>query len=210
VAVGLEGALSASTSRWWKVGGRVLLASGIALWSFLPMWNAIHIRQTNVDLIAAKLEKAAESADMIVVVPWYLGVTFERYYKGAAPWTTLPPIEDHRFHRYDLLKRKMSARNPIDPVLKSMTEVLRSGHEVWIVGDLSVPQPGQTPPLLAPAPTEPFGWSEGAYTEAWSLQAGYLLQTRALSAEHVPLPENQPVNRYENAQLVIVRGWRGR
>jgi hypothetical protein len=210
VIVALEGALSAPVSRWWKDGGRLLIALGMALWSFLPTWNAIHIRQTNVDMIAAKLEKAADSADMIVVAPWYLGVAFERYYKGAAPWTTLPPLKGHKFHRYDLLKKQMAATNPIDPVLKAMTEVLRSGHQVWIVGGLSFPQPGQIPPLLAPAPYDPVGWSESAYTEAWSLQAGYLLRTRALSAERVPLPGNQPVNPYENAELVEVRGWRTR
>ena len=142
-----------------------------------------------------------------MVAPWYFGVTFERYYKGTAPWMTLPPINDHGIHRYDLLKEKMAATNPINPVLEMMSQALRS-HRVWIVGGLSFLPAGQTPPLLAPAPFDPVGWSEAAYTTAWSMQAAHLLQTRALRAEIVPLPGDQLINPYENAQLILVQGWK--
>jgi hypothetical protein len=209
VAVAIDGALSALPWQWWRNAGRMLLASGIAIWSFVPTWGAMHIRQTNLDIIAAKLEETAEAGDVIVVAPWYFGVTFQKYYKGAAQWMTLPPIDDHKIHRYDLLKKSMAATNPIDAVLDAMASGLRSGHKVWIVGSISFLQRGKLPPILAPAPYDSVGWNEGAYTTTWSMQAGHFLQTHALRADIVALPGDNPVNPYENGHLIMVRGWRG-
>ncbi len=61
------------------------------------------VRQTNVDLIAAELRSVGEQ-DLILVYPWYCGATFSRYYAGRARWTTLPPLEDQRLQRLDLLE----------------------------------------------------------------------------------------------------------
>ena len=208
VAIAVDGVFAAAPGLWCRGYVRMVLASAIAIWSFVPAWSAMHVRQTNIDVVAAKLGKLANTGDVIVVAPWYLGVSFARYYEGAAPWTTLPPITDHKIHRYDLLKTQMAATNPIDSVLAAMAKALRSGHQVWIVGGISFPQPGQSPPLLAPAPYDPVGWSEGAYAETWSMQAGDLLQTHALNAEIVPLPGDQPISTYENPMLIMAQGWK--
>src|SRR5208282_4876517 len=47
-------------------------------------------RQTNIDWIAAELQQQAKPGDFIVVYPFYCGITFQRYYRGQVPWTTLP------------------------------------------------------------------------------------------------------------------------
>jgi hypothetical protein len=208
VAVAADGAWSAFPWPWWGDAGRMLLALGVVLWSFLPTWSALQTRQTNLDTIAAKLEKAADAGDVIVVDPWYFGVTFERYYKGAAQWMTLPPLADHRIHRYDLMKERMAARKPLDPVLEAMANALSSGKRVWMVGNPTYFPRGTIPPILAPAPDDSFGWDEIAYRATWSIQAKYLLETCALETEVVPLPSDQPISPYENAKLIMARGWR--
>jgi hypothetical protein len=206
MAVTLEGGLAALRWPWWENGGRAALAGVIGLFSFMPAWQTAHLRQTNMDLIAAQLEQRATSGDVIVVAPWYYGVSFDRYYKGTATWMTLPQIEDHKIHRYDLVKERMTANNPIEPVLKAMVGALQSGHSVWIVGSLSWLQPGESPPQAAPAPYDPIGWDESAYNDVWSAQAAYLLQTtRGARAETVPVADAEQINGYERPQLILVR-----
>ena len=82
MAVALEGGLAAVPWPWWKHWGRAALAGAIGLVSFMPAWETAHVRQTPMDLVAAQLEKRATSGDVIVVAPWYLGISFDRYYKA--------------------------------------------------------------------------------------------------------------------------------
>ena len=210
MAVALEGGLVAVPWQWWKEWGRPALAGAIGLFSFMPAWQTAHLRQTNIDLISAQLEQRAIAGDVIVVAPWYYGVSFDRYYKGKATWMTLPRIEDHKIHRYDLVKERMKATNPIKPVLEAMAGALQSGHSVWVVGGLSWRESGEAPPQLAPAPYDPVAWDESAYNDAWSAQAAYLLQTtRGTSAETIPVSDEQSINSYERAKLIVVRRRQG-
>ncbi|MFZ0915941.1 MAG: hypothetical protein WAN04_03530, partial [Candidatus Udaeobacter sp.] len=60
---------------------------------------AVICRQTNVDFIAAQLSTQVAPNDYVIVHPFFCGVTFQRYYKAAALWTTLPPLEDYTLQR---------------------------------------------------------------------------------------------------------------
>ena len=91
-------------------------------------YAALRWRQTNGDLVAAQVAKNSDPNDLVVVDPWYFGLTYGYYYRGAAKWTTLPPIDDYRFHRYDLIKEKLATTNAIAPVLAQVEAVLRFGH----------------------------------------------------------------------------------
>ena len=148
----------------------MVLATSIALWSLAPTISAIRSRQTNIDLVAARLEEASAASDLVVVMPWYLGVSFERYYRASAPWMSVPAIADHKLQRYDLFKAQMQASEPLAPVFAAMERTLRSGNRVWLVGQLMFPQPGGTAPRLAPAPDPGAGWNEGAYLTSWMVQ----------------------------------------
>ena len=70
-------------------------------------WPTLTARQSNVDLIADWLGSQAQTGDLIIVNPWFLGVSFNRYYRGVAPWVTVPVLSDRRIHRYDLMREKM-------------------------------------------------------------------------------------------------------
>jgi hypothetical protein len=175
--------------------------------SFLPVWKEVCVRQTNVDVVAAVLEKSVTEHDLILVNHWFNGVSFQRYYHGRAPWMTLPPLEDVRIHRYDLIKRQIASENPMSPVLEKAAATLKSGHRVWVVGGLRFLQSGERLPTLAPAP-HAGTWSDSPYSTLWSMQVGYFIQNHAENLGLVPVPVEGPVNRYENLPLLLAEGWR--
>ncbi len=193
------------------VTGIGVLAIAVAALVATPSaYGMLRWRQTNGDLLAAQVARYADTNDLVIVHPWYFGLTYGYYYRGAVKWTTLPPIADYRFHRYDLIKEKLATTNAIAPVMAQVEAVLRSGHRIWIVGNFSVPPPG-TPVLRDPpvAPNGPLGWSDDPYTEAWGSQLGYFL------AQHItntmlfvnPITNTVPINPIEQMRLVVASGW---
>src|SRR6185436_19112390 len=113
-----------------------LAAAIVIACTIIPLWRGLHVRQTNMDLVAAKLEASAAADDLIIVNPWYLGVGFHYHFHGRTRWVSVPPIEDLRIHRYDLLKSAYQSVQPMEPVLAAIGQTLRSGHRLWLVGGL--------------------------------------------------------------------------
>src|SRR5262249_22182235 len=148
--------------------GTMILAAVAVSMILLFELPAIKCRQTNVDLIAASLSGEVAPNDYIIVHPWHCGVTFQRYYKAAAPWTTLPVLEDHVLQRYDLLKPKMQTKDPIAPVIDRIASTLQSGNRVWLVGP--IPYAEGPVPEIHPAPHNPWGWSDPLYSFYWAVQ----------------------------------------
>ncbi|MGZ4966727.1 MAG: hypothetical protein ACXV97_06090, partial [Chthoniobacterales bacterium] len=86
-----------------RVGAALL----VAILAAYPAWISLQARQTNIDLVAAKLETLASRGDLILINPFPFGISFQHYYRGAASIETIPPLSDLRSHRADLLKEKM-------------------------------------------------------------------------------------------------------
>jgi hypothetical protein len=193
--------------RWWRVA-RVAVFVGLVLLISGNVWRAAHVRQTNVDLVAARLTTLSTRDDLIIVYPWWPGLTFTRYYKGPTPWVTLPDVPEHDLHRYDAVKQKMLEPEPIRPILKRTADALRAGHRVWLVGGIRFLSPGEEPGYLPPPPLEPWGWNEGPYLVLWQRQVAFLIQTRAERISQVPVPADAPVNPHENLPLFVAQGWR--
>jgi hypothetical protein len=160
----------------------------------LPATSLARVRMTNVDLVEARIAAEAAPGDLVIVTPWYMGVSYVRYARGTTPWMTLPDLADHRRHRFDLLKVRMAEREPIAGVLGAVERALRSGHRVWVAGEIEIPPPG------APAPAH--------VTQAWSQQLGAFLRDHATQGRRVPVPWNGPVNGYERLDLFVLSGWR--
>lgn len=208
IAVLLDAVFAAAPGAPRAKALRVCLAAAVALLATGRAVRAVQARQTNLDALAAQLEKLSSASDFILVDPWYCGATFGRYYKGAAPWTTLPPLEDQTLQRVDLVRDYMVSEKPIEPVLKKMAAALKSGGRVWLVGALPFSRTPQAPPELPPAPAGGLGWNHGAYSQAWAGQAAYFVQTRALRARLVGVPAGGEVSWYENLPLMEVEGWK--
>lgn len=169
------------------------------------------IRMTNVDTTAQILQTQAEPRDLVIVNPWFVGISFGRYYHGPAPWLTLPDLADHRMHRYDLLMERMRSDAPIADVLDAARRTLASGGRVWVAGSFQAPPAGQAPPRLGPAPEgSPWGWQDVPYSVSWSMQLGAFLRDHAARGGEVEVPAPGPVSDFERVRLHVFEGWRER
>jgi hypothetical protein len=190
--------------RWARPAAMILAVVTVST-IFLFELPAVKCRQTNVDLIAATLSSEVAPNDYVIVHPFYCGVTFERYYKGAAPWTTLPPLKDYTLQRYDLLKAKMQTKDPIAPVIGRITSTLQSGNRVWLVGNIPFDE-GPLPEILL-APNNPGGWREPPYSFYWGVQVTQYLSAHCRRSAVVIAPSTNCVNPFENLPVLVVTGW---
>jgi hypothetical protein len=189
---------------------RFTLAIILAAISVLPAWRLSGVRMTNIDLIASSLNQVARAGDLIVVSPWHNGISFYRYYHGPAHWETIPPISSLKFHRYDLIKPYMMARDQTQPVSQGMAAAqiaLREGHRVWLVTDLRLLPHGASVPLPPPAPAPGWGWRDDLYSGCWSAMAVAFLHATADHVEKVNIATPEPVSRYEELELWMFEGW---
>jgi hypothetical protein len=182
-----------------------VVAGSLAFSAALPK---LKLRQTNGDLVAALVSQPASRDDLIIVHPWYFGITFAHNYRGTAPWMTLPPLTDYRFHRYDLLKAAMQETNPIEPVLERVKTTLSTGHQVWLVGQLPIPQTEEPPADLPPAPYGPLGWADEPYSDVWGTQVSYFLLHHITNAALLVVTSTNTINPAEDMILVRTSGWR--
>ena len=172
------------------------------------LWQQVNLRMTNVDLVAGQLSQVAMPGDVIVVNPWWVGIPFGRNYHGQAEWVTVPEIEDHRCHRYDLIKQRMIEDRPLISVFEKINQTLRSGHRVYfgITEDIRW-QPGQPIPQLPPAPQGPTGWYEPPYEGVWSQQVFAYLSMHAGKFEALPEDVSNPVHPHERMEIVAFSDW---
>ena len=135
-------------------------------------------------------------------------VSFYYYYDGAVYFLTVPPMQHSTLHRYDILKEKMVLAEPLAPLLNEITETLKSGGRVWLVGHIRSPAGGALPPSLPPAPQSSYGWSSGPYIQVWEQQVAHFMMSHGREIRTIPPLTDKPVNGYENAYVGFVSGWR--
>jgi len=193
-------------ARRWAQTAAVILAALTISTAFLFELPAVKCRQTNVDFVAAQLSGQVAPNDYVIVHPWYCGVTFQRYYKAAAPWTTLPPLEDYTLQRYDLLKAKMQTKNPIAPAIDRIASTLRSGNRVWLVGNFPFTQ--EPLPEIRPAPNNPWGWFDPPYSFHWGAQVTQFLSAHCQRSAVAIAPSTNCVNPSENLTVFLMTGWK--
>ncbi len=207
-AVSIDTVLSAIRQRSWNTGVRAAVAGVVIVLTIRAAWSGTAIRQTNNDLIAARLRADATTSDVVLVSPWYLAISLNRYDHGVAEIVTIPPLDDYSIHRYDLFKQRMQEAAPIDPVLDQIGATLRRGGRIWFVGGLTRLPAGAEPTRLPPAPVVPWGWSEGAYQSSWSALVTGFLMSRAGEVHEIAIQAGQPVNPLEQLPVYVFSGWR--
>ena len=204
-------AIDALIARWARDNrARVVrLTAAVILAALLApsAWKRSRVRMTNLDLAAQSLNQEAGKDDLILVHPWFCGVTFKRYYQGGAEWLTLPPLADHRLQRLDLFKAQMQLDAPIHPVLEKVETTLRNGHTVWLVGHYPFAQPPRPPPKMSRAGEGPGGWNEAPYMTAYGMEVAYFLQAHAGGSTPLKVEVSQAVNSFENFPVRAVTGW---
>jgi hypothetical protein len=122
----------------------------------------------------------------------------------------VPPIEDYRFHRYDLLRQRMAATDPIAGLQDQIRQTLRGGHAVWVAGMFHSLQPGQPPPKALPPYRGGLALADAVYCDSWVTQIGEMIRTNGCDITPVPIlvPDKTPVNILEDVSVRVIRGWR--
>jgi len=207
LAVAIDMILALIARVYWLRVARLGFAILIAIAAAAPAWIAVHERQTNIDIVSKKVTELAKPTDLIVVAPWQYGISFNRYYHGGTPWITLPTMDDHQIHRYDLMLVKMMSPHPIDDVLERISQTLALGNRVWLVGGIRILEERHAPLSLPPAPNDQFGWDDAAYSESWFEQLGAFVRAHSERGQTVPLGSIGPINNFEDVPLVVVNGW---
>jgi hypothetical protein len=190
---------------------RLFAAFALLSLATLPAWDEMPTRHTNVDLVAAKLKSQATKGDLVVTTHWQYAVSLYRYYHGPARVITLPFVEDHRFHRYDLALKQMQSDYPLEPAFTQIGQTLQSGHRVFFLGALRFSRAGELPPGLSLGYRDANGSRHGGnYDVVWPISAGYFVQTHAKNCVQipVPVPNRARVQRYEYLALSMAEGWR--
>jgi hypothetical protein len=208
-AINMEAALTQWAQRV-RTPWLVLLCL-MSLASFPGAVRGAKCAHTNIEAVAAQLSKRAEAGDLIIVYPWYFGITFARYYTGPVDWVTLPQVDDLRFHRYDLVTQDMLANKPITPVLDRVERVLASGHRVWLVGGLPGWKPGETEipsPPPAPPPNIQTGLLATDYSYRCGAQAADFLSKHAEQVSSLETPVDHCLIGFETAPVFVAEGWK--
>ncbi len=191
----------------WRNGValRITLALIVALGFGMATWQKVSERITTVDIVAKVVKEHAHNDDMVILYPWYLGITFDRYYRGNTPWTTIPPMNDHKLHRWDLIKRSMLDPDPIKGTLETIKDTLDKGRTVWVIGEMVIPTPHLHIPSL-PAPPHPkSGWSCLPYLHHWGLRTFDLLFKSATYRKQIHVDLHQPTNIDESPLILLFR-----
>lgn len=191
---------------------RIALAAVVVAMFLSPVTRGVQARQTNIDLIAEKMEGLAAKGDLVLVAPLYFGITFQRHYKGEARWMTIPPMEDLETTRYDILKKKMASPDPLKPVFAAIEDTLGRGGKLWLVGDFFDfyhMLEGEAPVLMPPAPYGPYGWESTPYMMNWSLQTEYFILSRDLRPKRLSFKWDSPISPDEDGSIIMVDGTRG-
>jgi len=194
----------ASRRRW--------VVAGMSLFILILSWNGAlaesRLRQTSIDLVAQSISRHATPDDLVIVNPWWCGVSFDRYYGGLAPWTTLPDIDEHGVHRYDLIKEVMQHEDTNSGLRDRVDKVLKSGNRLILVGGWSFPEYTDRPTRIGPAPIKEFGWFLPPYVHMWGIDMSYYIQSHITKIEVFTVVDDlRMVNPFEGIIFYVAEGW---
>ncbi len=209
VAAGADAAQRAAlVGRGFQISGVALAAVALMLILFSPLYRWSTTRRTNIDEVARVVQQSATESDYIVLTDWTHGVTFHRYYRGSAPWQTLPalPADAHEIHRSDLVFNLMQRGDAIGPVLDSVVQTLRNGHRVFYIGHLPDELPSEHPQAYLAKRLEEH--RPPAAVEIWRYELNYTVHEFAGRVMRIPIGLKQPVSSYEDLELAVLEGWR--
>jgi hypothetical protein len=177
----------------------VIAALALTAW---PSWSWMSMRHSNVDRVAGLLAGRAAPQDLIVVSPWFLNTSFQRYYRGPCPWITVPDLDRQPMMRYDLLKQAMLGRRPESGVARELRLALERGGAIWFVSqarwsNLARAQAPETPR----PPASPGGPDYARFRSYWERDVEYRLNAGwVLSERHEPSR-----NVWDEENLILTR-----
>jgi hypothetical protein len=167
------------------VSWRPHFALAAVLLTAVPAWTSLRQRRTNADAVGALLTGRAAERDLIVVSPWFLHPSFQRYYRGSAAWVTSPVLPPAPVMRYDFVKTAiLDGSGDPGPAIDA---ALRRGGAVWLLTQgryRSVPGAGA--PLRPDPHVPPSGTDYVRFRSYWERGVEYALAAWCSEAERGP------------------------
>jgi hypothetical protein len=169
-------------------------------------WYDAGLRKTNINLICDRLSRIEKPNDLVVISPFFYGITYQRYDKGPARFVAVPGIDFLAYCKLDLLNKPIHDPNAMNPILDQITEVLRSGHSVYLVGDYLYPRFDKTPPATIREARDPAReWNAGPLLD-WPQQIADLLLLHAKNVRLLDTPV-EGITGYERPAVRVATGW---
>jgi len=182
----------------------VLIAYELTFAHFVPQ-IAFHF--STVDQVAHQLDEQARPGDLVVISPWYAGLTFQRYYHGPAPWIMLPNLAPERMtDGYPEVHDKfltLSTPAAVQPELARIRSTLEAGGRIWWVGLIQKLPPDAPPLTLTAAPDPEYGWAESAYNESWRQLAFAEARKVGITTRDVTPPRPLIVSPHETPRVYL-------
>jgi hypothetical protein len=185
-----------------------LVGSGLTAAAFIPSsYHSSELRRTNCDLAAAVVANSTAQDDLVIVTRFTHAPTFQRYYRGTAPWTSVPAVADHLQHRAYLARSVKLNPDTIRDILLSIESELKAGHKVFLVGRFPLSETAR-PVSITPTPESGSGWRLGIYLNLWRSQIVNLLGQHAVEVVKIALNESQPIDPQEKEDVFVFSGWK--
>ncbi len=180
---------------------QAFLAIAVILVTGNHAWTSLGLRRTNADHVATSLSREAQTSDLIVLSPWFLHPSFQRYYQGVAHWVTVPPLQRSPITRYDLFRSAMLAVDPSASIADTLRATLQSGGRVWFVHQAVGWVPGEGAALAVPSLTDaPDGHDYVRFRSYWERDIWHRLRSCCFPQE-IPLPNTEEV--WEEERLLL-------
>lgn len=185
-----------------------LVGSGLTAAAFIPSsYHLSELRRTNCDLAAAVVANSAAQDDLVIVTRFTHAPTFQRYYRGTAPWTSVPAVADHLQHRAYLARSVKLNPDTIRDILLSIESELKAGHKVFLVGRFPLSEIGR-PVSITSTPESGSSWRLGIYLNMWRRQIVNLLGQHAVQVLKIALNESPPIDPQEKEDVFLFSGWK--
>src|SRR5437667_2075679 len=140
-----------------------LVGSGLAAAAFIPSsYHLSELRRTNCDLAAVVVANSAAQDDLVIVNRFTHAPTFQRYYRGTAPWTSVPEVGEHLQHRAYLARSVMLNPDAIQDILLRIESEVQAGHKCVLVGRFLLYEMSR-PLSHTPPPQAGASWMLGTY-----------------------------------------------
>ncbi len=182
---------------------RVPVALIAAAITALPSWGALRQRRTNADDAGAILTAQADAKDLVVVSPWFLHPSLERYYAGRAEWVTAPVLPRAPMMRYDLVKAAMLEGPRGGDPGPAIEAALGRGGAVWLVAQRRFRSPAQAEPPARPPLREPVDGRDYARFRSYWERGVESALARCCAGEERPGAAGQAV--WDEEDLVVIR-----
>jgi hypothetical protein len=168
-----------------------------------PSWSWLGLQRTNMDRVASVLAREARAKDLVIISPWFLHPSFQRYYAGPADWITVPVMPASPITRYDLFMSAMFRSDTVGELSSRIASTLSRGGRLWLVYQAigQVPDPNH-PPETPHLPSTLSGEDYVRYRSYWEREIFFQLKS-GCHPEELPVSASRRVWDEERLLLAL-------